>query len=256
MDGPNILVVDDEEIILVSAQRELENAGYTVTTARSGQQAISFIKQRSFDIVYIDMIMPGMDMADVCRLIKKLSPTTEIIAISGYPIDEESLKKKLYAAGGVKRFLRKPLIDDELSSVTYMVLQERRFKEEDKMINKRILVVDDVELVCTAFQRELSQAGFEVDSALSGEEAVKKAKEKKYDLVFIDMIMPGMDGVQTCSALKEISPDSVLVFMTGKIDENTIYREVEFSKSGGESYYLYKPFAEGEILNVAKKALQ
>jgi CheY-like chemotaxis protein len=82
------------------------------------------------------------------------------------------------------------------------------------------------------------------------------AREKKYDLVFIDMVMPGMDGVQTCQTLRSINPDSILVFMTGKIDEHTVSREIEFTNSGGESFYLYKPFAEGEILGVTKKALQ
>ena len=83
-------------------------------------------------------------------------------------------------------------------------------------------------------------------------------KSKKYDLIFIDLVMPGMDGVETCRAIKKISPASILVFMTGKVGGHVdpIFKEVEFVNAGGKDYYLYKPFLAGEILAVTKKALK
>jgi len=123
------------------------------------------------------------------------------------------------------------------------------------MAEEKILVVDDEKIVGTAFKRELGREGFEVDIASDGEKALEMAKVKKYDLIFVDMIMPGINGVQTCRALKEISPGSTTIFMTGYVDKETIFREIEFTKAGGKIYYLYKPFGEGEILSVTKKAL-
>jgi len=123
------------------------------------------------------------------------------------------------------------------------------------MAGEKILVVDDEKIVGTAFKRELGREGFEVDSVLDGEHALEMAKVKKYDLIFVDMVMPGIDGIQTCGALKEISPDSTIIFMTGYVDKETIFREIEFTRAGGKVYYLYKPFVEGEILEVTRKAL-
>jgi CheY-like chemotaxis protein len=123
------------------------------------------------------------------------------------------------------------------------------------MSEKKILVVDDVEIVFSAFRNELEKEGFEVDTAVSGEIAVEKAKSNKYDIIFIDMVMPEMDGVQTCRALREITPDSKLVAMTGQIYRGLADKELEFVKAGGKVYYLYKPFQNGEILQVAKEAL-
>jgi len=120
---------------------------------------------------------------------------------------------------------------------------------------KQILVVDDEKIIGTAFKRELGREGYEVDSVLSGEEALEIVKLKKYALIFVDLIMPGMDGIQTCRAIKEISPDSIIVFMTGRIDKGTIFKEIEFTRAGGKVYYLYKPFLEGELLEVTRKAL-
>ncbi len=119
----------------------------------------------------------------------------------------------------------------------------------------KILVIDDEKIVRTAFERELGREGYKVDSASDGMEAILKVRSEKYDLIFIDMVMPVMDGIQTCKAIKEASPDSIQIFMTGKVDKETIWNEIEFTKAGGKVYYLYKPFGDNEILDVIKKAL-
>lgn len=123
------------------------------------------------------------------------------------------------------------------------------------MNGEKILVIDDVKIEVVALEEELSQEGYEVDTALSGQEALEMVKSKKYDLIFIDLVMPGMDGIQTCKAIKKIIPDTVSIFFTGKVSADTTKKEIDFINAGGEIYYLYKPFAEGEILETAKKAL-
>lgn len=123
------------------------------------------------------------------------------------------------------------------------------------MAQKRILVVDDVEIVFSAFRQELEKEGFSVDTALSGEAAVQKASTEQYDLIYIDMVMPGMDGIETCRAIKDISPASRLVAMTGQIYRGLADKELEFVKAGGKVYYLYKPFQSGEILQITKRVL-
>jgi len=120
----------------------------------------------------------------------------------------------------------------------------------------KILVIDDEKIVRTAFERELGREGYKVDSASDGMEAIQKVRSEKYDLIFIDMVMPVMDGIQTCKAIKEASPDSIQIFMTGKVDKETIWNEIEFTKAGGKVYYLYKPFGDNEILDVIKQALE
>jgi CheY-like chemotaxis protein len=124
------------------------------------------------------------------------------------------------------------------------------------MHKKRILVVDDEPIIGLAFQRELEGKGYNIDSVLSGQEAFKAVKQEKYDLVFIDKVMPGIDGIGACRKISKISPDSVLIFMTGYLDKQNILKEQEFIDAGGRSYYLYKPFSKGELLFVTQKALK
>ena len=124
------------------------------------------------------------------------------------------------------------------------------------MAGERILVVDDTLIEVTAVEEVLSQEGYQVDNAMSGEKAVELAKKKKYDIVFIDMVMPGMDGIQTCKAIKEISPDTIPIFFTGKKDTDTSNKERQFIHEGGEVYSLYKPLGESVILETVRKALR
>lgn len=123
------------------------------------------------------------------------------------------------------------------------------------MAQESILVVDDESIIGLTFDRALVKKGYHVDSVLSGEEALEAVKKRKYDLVFIDKMMPGMDGIETCREIKKISPDSICIFMTGLFDKENNLKEMAFVDAGGRTYYLYKPFADGEIESVIKKVI-
>lgn len=123
------------------------------------------------------------------------------------------------------------------------------------MPTKRILIVDDEKLVCIALTKELEEEGYLVDSVTSGLEAIRQVKVKTYDLAFVDLVMPGLDGAQTCQKIKEISPETEIVCFTGTYDTRLIKRQMDFITAGGRVYFLYKPFKEGYILKTVQKAL-
>jgi CheY-like chemotaxis protein len=123
------------------------------------------------------------------------------------------------------------------------------------MPKKRILIVDDERLVGIALIKELEDEGYEVESVTSGMEAVRKFKSVQYDLVFVDLVMPGLDGAQTCQKIKEISPATEIICFTGTYDSSLVKRQMEFLTAGGRIYFLYKPFKEGYIVKTAQKAL-
>ena len=119
----------------------------------------------------------------------------------------------------------------------------------------KILVVDDTKIVCLGLEAELTDAGYEVTVAYSGKEAVEKAKEEKFDLVLSDMVMPGMNGVETCGAIKEVSPDTEVVLISGHPDEVEKKKDA-FIKAGGSDHFLRKPFLEGEIIEIVNKIFE
>jgi len=109
---------------------------------------------------------------------------------------------------------------------------------------KKILWVDDEIDLLRPHLRLLEQKGYQVDTAANGEDAVNMAKVKGYDLVFLDEMMPGMGGLQTLSALKDISPTLPVVMVT-KSEAESLMEEAIGSKI---TDYLVKPVNPSQIL--------
>jgi len=108
---------------------------------------------------------------------------------------------------------------------------------------RRILVVDDDPMVATTIQRVLRPEGYEVDVVLGGQEAVDRVKQKRPDLVVLDVMMPGVDGFEVCRRLRaeDNLPILLLTARGGTADR------VRGLDTGADDY-LVKPFAYAELL--------
>jgi DNA-binding NtrC family response regulator len=106
-----------------------------------------------------------------------------------------------------------------------------------------VLVVDDEEIVRDFLSRFLLFKGLEVETAESGQDALKLAQNRSFDLAFIDVRMPKMNGLETFRALKAISPDTKYVMMTGYA-VNDVLRDAEIE---GASLSIKKPFDINQV---------
>ena len=112
---------------------------------------------------------------------------------------------------------------------------------------KRILVVDDSSLVRLYCRDALEQAGFEVEQAINGIEALEKVLAQSFDLVIVDVNMPRMDGFSFLRALRRSAPDvatlPALVISTeaGELD-------IDDARAAGANFYLVKPVSQADLL--------
>jgi len=116
----------------------------------------------------------------------------------------------------------------------------------------KILVIDDEEIVRISCKRALIPAGYEVDTAASGKEGLEFFGKGKYDLVIIDLKMPGIDGIDLMAYIKRLYPEQNVMIMTGY---DTIEHIVD-SISSGAAHYLEKPFTPSMLIERIKEALQ
>ncbi len=120
--------------------------------------------------------------------------------------------------------------------------------EENKEFN--VLVIDDDQDVGYLFERLLGGPQ-EVTVAADGYDAVEKVKAQKYDLVFLDVKLPGMDGVETLKHIKELAPDAVVIMMSG----HDVSQEVQKAFELGALDFLEKPFRDvSEIMTIEQVA--
>lgn len=118
--------------------------------------------------------------------------------------------------------------------------------------DKRVLVIDDEETVGVGMAEMLADAGFEARYATSGREGLDVLKNTDFSLVFMDMIMPGMNGLETFREIKRIRPSTRVVLFTGyfKDADRDIFEGV---KEGMIDAYIRKPFFSEEIISTAVK---
>jgi CheY-like chemotaxis protein len=116
---------------------------------------------------------------------------------------------------------------------------------------RKILVVDDDPVVGESFNRVLSRKGYAVITAANGDEALAKMKAERYDLVFTDLRMPGMDGLEVAEQVKARQPWTPVVIVTGYGSKPTEDR----ARAIGVSEFLNKPLSPEMIEDSAAKAL-
>lgn len=117
---------------------------------------------------------------------------------------------------------------------------------------EKIHVIDDEPIIHEVLGELLTSEGYEVEMSSSGEEALDKHSSQFYDLILLDLLMPGMNGIEVLKRLKKIDPQSVIVIITA-------YASIESAISAmktGAFDYVQKPFKHDELLLTVKRAIE
>jgi two-component system response regulator HydG len=112
-----------------------------------------------------------------------------------------------------------------------------------------ILIVDDNLSQCKTMSLILRHKGYAVATAHDGPEAIEKAKGTSFDMLFIDIKMPHMDGVETYRRIKEIRPEAVVMMMTAYAVEDLVQQALE----EGAHEIVYKPLDIEELLRLVEE---
>ncbi len=118
---------------------------------------------------------------------------------------------------------------------------------------KRVLIVDDDEMVRIALVELLKPEGYEVRTASGGYEALENLNQNDYDLLVLDIIMPNMDGIELCKKIREKPKykKTPIVFLTAKSSEEAKVAGV----NAGANLFLSKPISPEKLLNILSDAL-
>ncbi|MBI5967134.1 MAG: response regulator [Deltaproteobacteria bacterium] len=119
---------------------------------------------------------------------------------------------------------------------------------------KKILVVDDDELVLIAIQELLTPLGFSVTTSPSGFDALERMANDRFDLVILDIIMPEMDGFEVCEKLRKIEAytETPVIILTAKSGEEDRQRGME----AGANLYLPKPISPKRLIALVEEAIK
>jgi DNA-binding response OmpR family regulator len=126
---PRVLIVDDEEELVQTLAERLTVRDYDVSTSLSGEDAVEKMKHYNFDVVILDVAMPGMDGIETLRRIKSTKPLTEVIMLTGHATVESAIEGMRL---GAFDFLMKPCNTEELVA-KINIAHERKAEHEERI---------------------------------------------------------------------------------------------------------------------------
>lgn len=271
----DVLVMEDETSLAKGLQMLLERDGYRVDVASTGHGAMDALRKKGFDLLVADLRLPDMDGMEVLREVKEKRPATKMIVITGYPSVSSAVDAMRL---GVADYLPKPFWDDEFKAAVEKALRGGknlylkqapdipsapvewsvepapavRVAAPDRQARHTVLLMEDEPSLGRGLKMVLAQEGYEVDLVDTGLNAIGSIGAKAYDLLVADLRLPDVDGLQVIRMVREASPETEVIVMTGY---GSVPSAVESMKLGALDY-LPKPFTDDEFKAAVEKALK
>ena len=308
-----ILAVEDSKTEAVRLCALLEAEGFVVDVAHDGETALERVRADQYDLVLMDVIMPGMSGLEACRILKDDPDTqaTPVVLVtrldtpadmlSGLEAGADSYVTKPYDSdqivGRIQQLLRRPRDDEpapepgievrlgnkifdipvdkaHVLDVLLPILEDLLVggrsggtseEEEEDQQNIRptldvrartgpahVLIVEDSPTQAARLRMTLEENDYLVDVALTGTEAMTRARSKTYDIVLSDIVMPDMSGYEVCMELrKEFGQNLPIILLTSLDDPSHILQGLE----AGASNFIVKPFQKAQLLARVETAL-
>ncbi len=260
----SVLTVDNEAAARDYFKTLFEHLGIRCSTARSVSEALTMIaKNGGYDIYFIDM-----DDSNGIELAKKIKQgggekksIITLISSNWQAIKDEALK------AGVNRYLMKPLFTSTIIECVnaYLDIENTLQKEpeisNDHFARKKLLLAEDIEINREIVITLLDSTGISIDEAKNGQEALKKfkANHEKYDIIFMDVQMPIMDGLEATRLIRDFEEkvrkknpkrkEIPIIAMTA----NVFKEDIDSCLAAGMNAHLGKPLDIDEVLAVLRK---
>ncbi len=262
--GLRALVVDDNPTAQTILSEALASMSFKVSTASSGYKGLEMLEQAAaagepYELVLLDWKMPGMDGIETAKRIENMSDRNlpKILMVSAYG-REEIMKQA--EGSGLEAFLIKPVNQSVLFDTIMGVFGhdvERKtkrallFSQETEGLNEirgaKVLLAEDNEINQQIAVELLEKAGMVVDVVFNGREAVQSIMKKKYDLAFMDIQMPELDGLSATMEIREkgLDPETLpIVAMTA----HAMAGDREKSLAAGMNDHITKPIDPDVLL--------
>ena len=223
-----ILVIDDDRMNCDLLHAVLTRHGYEVHTAMSGLEGLNLFRQHGPRVTILDLRMPGMDGLTVLKEIRAMDPHAPVIILGGGATE---IQENQARALRVTDFVRKGLSLDVLVEGVNRVVQQPARKQEAISTQtagpaadtgETILVVDDEQLVRDLLVQYLTLRGYRTIGVKDGQEVISIVEESPPHLILLDLMLPGMSGVEVLRRLRDKHFTGAIIIVTGSYDEELL----------------------------------
>lgn len=268
-----ILIVDDNDTNLHILNIQCKNWGLIPRTTKNPKDAIQWIiKDEPFDIAILDMLMPEMDGLELAKEIRKYR-SKEILPIIILSSSGFQGKNKVEIDQYLNALVTKPIKQAQLQNMLIETLGfdtpgiMDRFKKKshnkvsvEKVLSRdmsqdiplKVLVAEDNMINQKLITKILSQLGFQADVVGNGLEAIEELKRVRYDIIFMDVQMPEMDGLEASKYIVQNWKSDERPFIIA-MTANVMQGDKEKCLNAGMDDYLSKPVVIDDVQKIIKK---
>jgi DNA-binding NtrC family response regulator len=254
MSKGNVLVVDDEEVLRDTMVEILSIGGFHAIGVSGGAAALVELDKHDYDLLISDVMMPKMNGMELVAKVHEKKPGLETIVASGH--GTEATKDKLDMMG-VYGYLEKPVRAADLISIAEKAVKSNRLqrlgceKKDPQLVfsRERILIADDDATLLDVMREGLAQQGYSVTAVHNGEQAYEMFLINDYDMIILDINMPGLNGIETVRTIRENDPFTYVLLISGE----AMKTEIQEALAGGANKFLSKPFQISKLLDLVKK---
>lgn len=265
---PKILIVEDEEYLSDMYKIKFEQEGYSVVVAHDGPEGFEMVKKEKPDLTLLDLVMPGMDGFQVLAKIRKdpEASRAKVFILSNLGQSDEVNKGMSSGADGY--LIKANLTPTQLlEKVNAFFNNQNGTKKNKKIIHNKeidespslkksakILLIEDEEAIISMYKLRFQKSGFEIETAKNGAWGLKIAKQKKFDLILLDMVMPAMNGYEAIKTLKadETTKNIPIIILSNSAQDGDIAKA---KKLGAAGYLLKSSITPATLVKEVEKIL-
>ena len=262
-----IMIVEDNASMRKVLASVFTAAGHEVVgTFEDGNDLEGKIRQFPTDVICLDYILPGRDGLAILNSIQSLAPEIDVLFMTA---SEESGLEEKAADAGASGFIRKPFSQTQIVAELAVVAETRRLAKASALANMNpsqgpgsvsntaargtAVIADDngsIRLILNALLKESRMTV--VQSVTNGAEAVQAAKNHQPAVLFLDINMPVMGGMEALPLIKAVSPNTAVVMVTGCVDKQQVTQAAGLGAIG----YIIKPLRPAYVENFIRKLFE
>lgn len=215
MSASHILIVEDSETQALQLTYLLEQEGWEVTRASTAEAALEELNRHLPALIVADFHLPGIQGDELCRRIR-MNVGTRGIPILMLTMEEADESESAGLDSGADDYVSKSVAAEILVLRVRALLRKSSTRSavlrphESQFRRARLLAIDDSPTYLQSLVEALREEGYEVTEARDGKDGLDRIRQEVFDCVMVDLVMPGMDGIEVCRRISEMERDPTL----------------------------------------------
>jgi len=232
-----VLVVEDSETQALRLTSLLEAAGITTQRAATAEEALDLLGHSRPELIVIDFHLPSMHGDELCRHIRMNPATSDILVLILTEDTQDAIEQRGLESGADDHVPKSVDADELMARIQGLLRTHRRTEgalpgsQAAFFRRHRVVVVDDSPTFLEFLAQELRHEGYEIVTFTSGEDALEHVGRDGCDCILVDLVMPGIDGIELCSRLDGFRSRAGLWFpvlmVTGRDSKEDMMRALE-----------------------------